>query len=106
MSENTVNNANNGATLFSEVLFDIPRHNLITMAAYQLLNPNAKAKVDQLLGSVNMTAGNWGGWADKIKSSPPPNDAQTTKFLQDDRNRNHKPWHYVNLPLESAGYLA
>jgi len=107
MSENTENNVNNGATLFSEVLFDIPRHNLITMTAYQLLNANAKAKVDALLGSVGIMANNWGGWADQIKGNNPPNDAETTAFLQDTRNRGkHKPWHYLNLPLEAASYKA
>lgn len=108
MSENTENTTNIGATLFSEVLFDIPRHNLITMAAYQLLNPNAKAKVDVLLGSVNIMANNWGGWADQIKSrNTAPNDAETQAFLQDPRNKNKfKPWHYVNLPLKATGYQA
>ncbi|MDQ3181426.1 MAG: S1/P1 nuclease [Acidobacteriota bacterium] len=106
MSENTENNTNTGTTLFSEVLFNIPRHNLITAAAYQLLNANAKAKVDQMLGSVNMNAGNWGGWADQIKGANPPNDAETSAFLQNAANKKHKPWHYVNLPLEAAGYQA
>ncbi len=55
MSENMENTTNIGATLFSEVLFDIPRHNLITMAAYQLLNANAKAKVDTMLNSVGIS---------------------------------------------------
>ena len=72
MSENSENTSSVSATLFSEVLFNIPRHNLITMAAYQLLNPNAKAKVDALLGSVNIMANNWGGWADQIKGNNPP----------------------------------
>ena len=106
MSENTENNTNTGPTLFSEVLFNIPRHNLITEAAYQLLNPNAKAKVDQMLGSVNMNAGNWGGWADQIKGANPPNDVETTKFLQNANNKKNKPWHYVNLPLKAANYQA
>lgn len=107
MNDNTGNNINNGATLFSEVFFDIPRHNLITTAAYQLLGTNAKAKVDALLSSVGILANNWGGWADQIKGSNPPNDAETTAFLQDPRNRNkHKPWHYVNLPLEAVSYQA
>lgn len=108
MSENTENTTNTGATLFSEVLFDIPRHNLITMAAYQLLEPNAKAKVDALLGSVNIMANNWGGWADQIKSNnTAPNDPETAAFLQDPKNKNKfKPWHYVNLPLKATGYQA
>jgi hypothetical protein len=103
--ENTVNN---GTTLFSEVLFDIPRHNLITMAAYQLLNANAKTKVDALLGSVGIMANHWGGWADQIKSAnSAPNDPETQAFLQDPQNKNkHKPWHYVNLPLNGGSYQA
>lgn len=106
MSENTENNETTGTTLFSEVLFNIPRHNLITAAAHQLLKANAKAKVDQMLGSVNMNAGNWGGWADQIKNANPPNDAETTAFLQNPANKKHKPWHYVNLPLKAASYQA
>ena len=94
------------STLFSEVLFNIPRHNLITMAAYQLLEANAKAKVDTLLGSVNILANNWGGWADQIKGNNPPNDAETIAFLSDNQNKRHKPWHYVNLPLRAASYKA
>lgn len=106
MSNNTTNDTTNGATLFSTVLFNIPRHNLITAAAYQLLNANAKAKVDQMLQIAGIDAGNWGGWADLIKDNNPPQDTETKKFLQSSQNAKHGTWHYVNLPLESANYQA
>lgn len=106
MNDDIIATTPTGATLASEVLFNIPRHNLITTASYQLLNAGAKAKVDGLLGSVGIMANNWGGWADQIKGGNPPHDAETTAFLQDNQNRRHKPWHYVNLPLSSAGYQA
>ena len=96
--------ANNGVTLFSDVFFDIPRHNLITGATEQLLSAKAKAKVDELLASVNMSFATWGGWADKIKSANPPNDNETKKFLQNPNNKSHRTWHYVDLPLGSQGY--
>lgn len=107
MSKNkTTDSANTAgnATLFSEILFNIPRHNLITEAAFQLLNENAGKKVEEMLNSVGMNAGNWGGWADQIKDSNPPNDPETKKFLQNPKNKNHKPWHFVNLPLNASGY--
>lgn len=106
MSERKEKNTSTTDTLYADVLFNIPRHNLITQAAYQLLNANAKARVDLLLGSVGMSAENWGGWADLIKGANPPTDTETKKFLNNPNNKNHKPWHYVNLPLEAAGYQA
>jgi S1/P1 Nuclease len=106
MSKKIADTISNETSLFSEVLFNIPRHNLITAAAHQLLNAHAKAKVDQMLSSVNMSAGNWGGWADQIKDANPPNDAETTAFLQNTNNKKHKTWHYVNLPPKNGSYQA
>ena len=93
-----------GATLFSEVLFNIPRHDLVTDAAYRLLTTKAKKKVDKILDQTGFPFPKVGGWSDLVKSSNPPNDAETKAFLKDPRNKTHKPWHYVNLPLGSTGY--
>jgi hypothetical protein len=94
----------NGMTLFSIALFDIPRHNLITKAAFQLLNEDTQTKVEELLLLGGTNSNNWGGWADQIKGANPPNDTETKKFLSATKNKKHKTWHYVNLPLETASY--
>lgn len=105
MSNENVNGPDDGGSLFSNVLFNIERHDLITQAAYPLLNANAKAKVDELLAAGQTAVQTWGGWADRIKDADePPVDAETTSFLQNNANKSHKKWHYVNLPLNSAGY--
>lgn len=103
MSEN---NKHTGATLFSVALFNIPRHDLITKAAFQLLNPTAKAKVEALLNLGDTQPDNWGGWADRIKDATPPTDTETKNFLKDAKNKSHKTWHYVNLPLKTTSYKA
>src|SRR5215204_2081145 len=95
-----------GETLFTVALFNISGHNLITKAAFQLLNPTAKAKVEAVLKLGDTVPGNWGGWADKIKDSSPPADAETTKFLKETKNKNHRSWHFVNLPLDTVSYKA
>ena len=97
-------NITNGTTLFSEVMFNIPRHNLITTAAFQLLNANAKAEVEKLLKAGKTSPDNWGGWADQIKDPNPPNDDETTKFLQNANNKKHRTWHFVDLPLKTINY--
>lgn len=100
--DSTTNNT--GETLFSDVLFDMPRHNLITEAAEKLLSTAAKAKVNALLTPVQMSFAGCGSWADRIKGSNPPQDAETKKFLQNSSNKNHRDWHFVDLPLKSANY--
>ena len=46
-----------------------------------------------------------GGWADEIKSvNTRPDDDETKRFLDDPRNRRHKTWHYVDLPLGADSY--
>lgn len=104
MSKDEKNKKNDGVSLFSEVLFNIPRHNLVTDAAYRLLSAKAKTKIDTILDQTGFPFPMVGGWSDLVKSPNPPNDAETTQFLADPRNKFHKPWHYVNLPLKAAGY--
>jgi hypothetical protein len=97
-------NVPEGPTLFSEVLFNVERHDLITEAAYELLTPEAKAAVDALLAPLHLFFQNSGGWADRIKDRNPPKDAETKKFLQNSSNQSHRTWHYVDLPLKSKSY--
>lgn len=103
MSDENIDNAE-GGNLFSPLEFAPARHNLITDAAHQLLDPPAKARVEELLAAGDTAVEDWGAWADEIKGGG-PTDAETVAFLDDPANRDHhQTWHYVNLPLESGGY--
>lgn len=102
MSENE--NAVNSAPLLNELSFTIPRHNLITAAAESLLSPSASGRISAITSPLNLRFARFGGWADNIKSNNPPNDIETQRFLADNDNRNHRRWHYVNLPLGATGY--
>jgi hypothetical protein len=102
MSDANVDNAG-GGNLLSPLEFAPARHNLITDAAFELLDPEAKARVEELLAAGSMAVGDWGAWADSIKGGG-PNDPETVNFKADHANDAHETWHYVNLPLESEGY--
>lgn len=102
MSENE--NAVNSAPLLNDLSFTIPRHDLITAAAEGLLSPAASGAISEIISPFNLNFARFGGWADRIKSSNPPNDIETQRFLENDDNRSHRRWHYVNLPLDATGY--
>lgn len=102
MSENE--NAVNSAPLLTDLSFSIPRHDLITAAAEGLLSPAARNAITQIISPFNLNFARFGGWADKIKRSNPPNDIETQRFLQDPANNSHRRWHFVNIPLDATGY--
>jgi hypothetical protein len=102
MSENE--NAVNSAPLLNDLSFTIPRHDLITAAAEGLLSSEASNRISAIISPLNLTFARFGGWADRIKSNAPPDDIETRRFLEDDDNRGHRRWHYVNLPLGATGY--
>lgn len=92
-------------SLFEREFFGVTRHNLIAGTAENLLtSQKAKNKVRSLLEPLFQTMADVGGWADEIKLSDPPDDADTRSFLADERNANHHDWHFVNLPLGAEGY--
>lgn len=102
MSDANIDTAE-GGNLFSPLEFAPARHNLITDAAHQLLDPAAKARVEELLAAGDTSVEDWGAWADEIKGGG-PTDPETVEFLHDPANGDHETWHYVNLPLGSGGY--
>ena len=102
MNDENVDNAG-GGNLLSPLEFAPARHNLITDAAFELLGPEAKARVEELLAAGSTSVEDWGAWADEIKGGG-PNEPETVKFKADPANDAHETWHYVNLPLESGGY--
>lgn len=103
MSDGNIDNTNDGASL-SSLEFAAERHNLITDAAFRLLEPEAKARVEELLAAGSTPVGDWGEWADRIKGGGGPTDPETVQFKDDPANDPHDTWHYVNLPLASGGY--
>jgi len=92
--------------LYAAEFFDIGRHNLITGTAVRLLSENASAKVNEILQPIGQTFDDQGGWADEIKKSAAnrPQDDATNEFFADNRNRSHKKWHYVDIPLNTQSY--
>lgn len=92
-------------TLYGKEFFNIERHNLITGTAARLFSANTSSRIQEILAPVNQVFDDLGGWADEIKKAPAnrPDDSETGAFFDDDRNRSHKTWHYVNLPLMSGG---
>lgn len=94
------------SSLFEREFFGVRRHNLISGTAERLLQSNiAKTRIRGMLDPLLQTMADVGGWADEIKPpQAPPDDEFTTRFLEDDRNRNHRNWHFVNLPLGVSGY--
>ena len=105
VDEETAEDANE-PTLYGKEFFNIERHNLITGTAVRLFSANAAAGIQEILAPIGQVFDDIGGWADEIKKSPPnrPNDTETENFFNDPRNKNHKPWHYVDLPLDSSNY--
>jgi hypothetical protein len=101
MSDGNIDNT--GGNLLSPLEFAPARHNLITEAAFQLLDPEAKARVEELLAAGSTSVEDWGAWADEIKGGG-PNDQETVEFKADPANASHETRHYVNLPLGSEGY--
>ena len=93
-------------TLYGKEFFNIERHNLITGTAVRLFSANANSRIQEILAPLNQVFDDQGGWADEIKKTPAsrPQDAETAAFFEDPRNKSHKTWHYVYLPLEADGY--
>lgn len=102
MSENE--KAVNSAPLLTDLSFTIPRHDLITAAAEGLLSTDARNAITQIISPFNLNFARFGGWADRIKSSNPPTDIETQRFLQNSENNSHRRWHFVNIPLDATGY--
>ncbi len=105
VTEESVNDDVGEPTLYGKEFFNIERHNLITGTAARLLSANTNSKVQEILAPINQVFDDLGGWADEIKKAPAsrPDDSETQAFFEDERNRSHKTWHYVNLPLMSGG---
>ena len=93
-------------TLYAKEFFDVPRHNLVTGTAVQFFTQTTAESVQQFFEPLGLTFDDAGGWADQIKQAHKPNDAETKAFLQDPKNKSHKTWHYVDLPLGSESYEA
>lgn len=93
-------------TLYSKEFFNIERHNLITGTSVRLFSANTAARVQEIFAPFNEIFDDQGGWADEIKKNAAsrPQDEETGKFFNDDRNKSHKKWHYVNLPLGAESY--
>ncbi|HLM02052.1 MAG TPA: S1/P1 nuclease [Pyrinomonadaceae bacterium] len=93
-------------SLFEREFFGVKRHNLISGTAERLLQSSqAKSRIRAMLDPLLQTMADIGGWADEIKPpNTPPDDEFTDRFLADSRNRNHRNWHFVNLPLDVDGY--
>jgi hypothetical protein len=93
-------------SLFEREFFGVKRHNLISGTAERLLQSNqAKSRIRQMLDPLLQGMADIGGWADEIKPpNVPPDDEFTTRFLEDQRNKNHRNWHFVNFPLDVDGY--
>lgn len=79
-----------------------PRHTLIGAVADQLLMPNIRTAVRDLLGGTG-TLQSVADWADRLKSNPPADD-ETKAFLSEPANKSHGRWHYINLPFGAAAY--
>lgn len=71
---------------------------------------NALNKINQILRS-NETLSSVAIWADTIKGLPTGpnvrnNDPDTQAFLRDPRNKDHRNWHFDDLPLDCESYDA
>lgn len=101
----TATNDANEPTLYGKEFFNISRHNLITGTAMRLFSAKTSAKVQEILSPINQVFEDLGGWADEIKTpANRPVDTETNNFFADARNKSHKTWHYVNLPLGATDY--
>lgn len=95
------------APLADTVYYGYQRHQLIGDVAHDLLNPNARAVVEELLSQVGaQSLGDVATWADAVKrKSPGPSfDSFANDFLAELRNKANDTWHYVNLPLGVLRY--
>jgi hypothetical protein len=104
-SEESLTRAN--TTLYGSEFWGVSRHELIASTAEQLLDQNARARVDEILSALPSTnLGEIAGWADQIKglSAGPGQDPDTQQFLRDFPNDASRDWHYVNLPLGVTTY--
>src|SRR3954469_6674681 len=72
----------------SALAWDNFGHRLVARVAYSGLEPEVRAKVDELLGGGVEAFAQASVWADQIKSKRPDT----------------RPWHYVNIPLDAEGY--
>lgn len=63
-------------------------HQVIAYIAEERLSNKAKAGVRDLLGDAQLSDAEIANWADQIRRE----------------RRNTAPWHYVNIPVEAAGY--
>jgi len=64
-------------------------HQVVALIAEERLTEAAKSGIHELLGDdVNISDAEIASWADQIKR----------------QRRRTSPWHYVNIPLEAAGY--
>ena len=92
-------------------LWSMKRHVLIAGAAEKLLPSPVKQKIKSILKKNKEDGEELGqtsirevaDWMDAIKFNRLEDD-ETKAFRNDGRNRKHKPWHYVDLPLGVDGY--
>lgn len=95
-------------TLYEQEFWGISRHELIAGTSEELLGERAKEEARDLLqplggGGLASIA----GWADRIKRHTPDHendDQDTIDFLENEDNKDHSTWHFVNLPLDAEKY--
>ncbi len=63
-------------------------HQLVAWVAEARLSDNAKAGVKELLGDAALSDAEVASWADQVRRE----------------RRESAPWHYVNIPIDAAGY--
>lgn len=68
--------------------WDVEGHQIVGAIAEAKLSPEAKKLLDELLEGAKLSDAKVGAWADIIRGERPET----------------KPWHYVNVPKEAAGY--
>ncbi|HEX8131312.1 MAG TPA: S1/P1 nuclease [Pyrinomonadaceae bacterium] len=83
-------------------------HRTVGQVAQLHLNPNTIARINQILRPGESLA-SVANWADSVKRktiSPTAThpDADTQHFLRQNRNRNNRNWHFVDLPLDCPNY--
>jgi hypothetical protein len=63
-------------------------HQIVALIAENHLTPEAKAGIRELIGNANIADAEIASWADEVR-----------------RQRSETaPWHYVNIPVEAAGF--
>jgi hypothetical protein len=95
-------------SLYEREFWAISRHELIGGAAQGFLSLGAQQAVARILEPLGQTSlREIAGWADGVKNweaGPPSDDPETIAFFQDNQNKRNGTWHYVNLPVGTAGY--